>query len=360
MKAKNRALRSTAMIIFAWTGIRSTMLLTAPVAVATDGGGGQATSAVGLISPALIAPKTPLAGRVRHGRAPMPGLPNRHVVEFHDKIAGVPAYAVGGVGAHPPPVWVAARHVDTPGNAAGAVGAQAQTLATAPARQPIPAQPKSQLFNPAVSAWAIIRPTGGTPTLATNGQLGASQVGVRVQLPVLRLANGLTAAFNLRVSAPIDQATGREAGIGFAVRRAGVVPVELIVERRVGLDRDGRNAFAIIAASGVDDVAVGAQVMLTGYVQAGAVGLARRDRFIDGAARVERVVFGRNAARARIGAAVWGAAQPGLSRIDLGPTISTTLRIGTARVRLASEYRWRVAGRARPGSGPAASIGADF
>lgn len=60
------------------------------------------------------------------------------------------------------------------------------------------------------------------------------------------------------------------------------------------------------------------------------------------------------------GAGVWGGAQEGSSRLDVGPSAAVSFRLGQARARLAADYRFRVAGEAAPASGPALTLSAGF
>ena len=53
-----------------------------------------------------------------------------------------------------------------------------------------------------------------------------------------------------------------------------------------------------------------------------------------------------------IGGGAWGAAQPGAARLDAGPQSSYRLPVRRANLRLAADWRFRVAGDAAPGSGP--------
>ncbi len=61
-----------------------------------------------------------------------------------------------------------------------------------------------------------------------------------------------------------------------------------------------------------------------------------------------------------LGAGAWGGAQPGTARFDLGPQAALRFPLGEAGFVLAIDWRLRVAGRARPGSGPTLTFGADF
>jgi len=68
---------------------------------------------------------------------------------------------------------------------------------------------------------------------------------------------------------------------------------------------------------------------------------------------VSRPLFGRISA----GFGLWGGAQPGLSRLDVGPRISLQVR---RNVYAHFDWRQRVAGTATPNSGPAVTLAADF
>jgi hypothetical protein len=92
---------------------------------------------------------------------------------------------------------------------------------------------------------------------------------------------------------------------------------------------------------------------LDAYAQAGIVGTRARDLYADGSARVTVP-----AGPVEVGAAVAGGAQPEAARLDAGPVLS--LRLPEARLRVSAEWRFRIAGDARPGSGPALTIGTDF
>ena len=80
-----------------------------------------------------------------------------------------------------------------------------------------------------------------------------------------------------------------------------------------------------------------------------------RDLFADGAAR-----GGVPLGPVEIGGGVWGAAQPGAARLDAGPQMSLPLPAAGANLRLSADWRFRLAGDAAPGSGPALTLGADF
>lgn len=217
-----------------------------------------------------------------------------------------------------------------------------------------------------LTSWAFVRqerpqvidprnpmlPVGEAP-LASGGTLGGSQAGARLTWRFDRAF-----AANLRVSAPLRQGQQRiagEAALGLSWQPLQSVPVRLMVERRkaIGAPGGGRDAFALLAEGGVYERPLPWQFRLDGYAQTGVVGLRTRDWFVDGGATVTRPIYGRFA----IGAGIWGGAQPGLSRLDIGPRMSMQVRPG---IRAHVDYRHRLFGTAEPGSGFAATVATDF
>jgi hypothetical protein len=171
--------------------------------------------------------------------------------------------------------------------------------------------------------------------------LGASQAGLAARY---RAGRGLAVA--ARVSSPA------EAALGIEWTPSRRLPLRLLAERRQRLGREGRSAFALLVHGGVSDFRLPAQLRLDAYAQAGIVGARSRDAFADGALRLSLP-----AGRLKLGAGAWAAAQPGVSRLDLGPQAS--LRLGPGFT-LAGDYRWRVGGNTAPTSGPSFTLFADF
>jgi len=62
-----------------------------------------------------------------------------------------------------------------------------------------------------------------------------------------------------------------------------------------------------------------------------------------------------------VGGGVWGGAQKGAARLDIGPSATMTIGLGeSAAARLGLDWRFRVAGDAAPASGPALTLSAGF
>lgn len=204
-----------------------------------------------------------------------------------------------------------------------------------------------------LATWALLRnqQTGvaGSRSLATGGQLGASQAGARLVYNWSRQI-----ALAARVSSEVGR-RGGEVAAGMRVHPLINIPVWLTAERRqaVGQYGGGRNAFAVFLEGGLYRQPLPWRFSFDTYLQGGVVGVRSRDWFVDGAFAVTRPVF-RNISA---GFGIWGAAQPGLSRLDAGPRVSMKVR---KNLNVHFDWRQKLVGNARPGSGPALTLSGDF
>jgi hypothetical protein len=200
------------------------------------------------------------------------------------------------------------------------------------------------------SAWFVTR--RGAP--AGGALLGGDQAGIRI-------AHALDARQRVRayVRATVPlAATGRElaAGVEWQPTR---LPLRMVAEHRAMLDGgSGGPAIGMVGGGWVTGLPL--DVSLEAYGQAGAVFRARADPFADGAIRATRDVGRIGRVRLELGAGAWGAAQREAARLDVGPSAAATVPVGDLALRIALDWRERVAGDARPGSGPALTVGAGF
>jgi hypothetical protein len=185
--------------------------------------------------------------------------------------------------------------------------------------------------------------------LATAGTLGASQAGARLNYNFTR-----EIAATFRTTSDVGR-RGGEVAAGVRFQPVAGIPVWFDAERRQRLGKygGGRNAFALFFEGGVYDRPMPWQFNLDAYLQGGVVGFHHRDRFIDGGLTLTRPVYRQFSA----GLGVWGAAQPGVYRVDAGPRVSMRVR---NNVRVHVDWRQRLAGNAAPGSGPAVTLAGDF
>jgi len=229
-----------------------------------------------------------------------------------------------------------------------------------PARNSVPAQvtPDVQPLKPRLdrlqlSSWALLRSqqTGiaGSRSLASGGQLGASQAGARLVYNFNRQL-----ALSARISSEVGR-RGGEVAAGVRVRPLVGLPVWLTAERRQRIGRfgGGRSDFALFAEAGLYQRPLPWRLSLDSYIQGGVVGVKSRDLVIDGALSITRPVY-RNFS---VGFGVWGGAQPGLSRLDAGPRVTMQVR---RNLKVHADWRQKLAGNARPGSGPALTLAGDF
>ena len=269
-----------------------------------------------------VAGQTPIAPAAAHGRAALPPSPSATILALS------PAIRQAAQPASPPPTL-------------GALG---------PPLRPTPiAHGPGRL---AGSAWTLVR--GGPSGTLSGGQLGASQAGIRL---TYALGHARRVALAIRFATPLS-GPGKEAAIGMEWKPTRL-PFRLIAEQRFVLDGGrGGPTVGIIGGYGPGYVAPG--VRIEAYGQAGAIARNGVEGFVDAAARATHPIVDHAPVRIDIGAGIWGSAQRGAARLDLGPTIGATVPIGHHTIRLSADWRQRVAGDARPGSGPAFTIGSDF
>ena len=190
--------------------------------------------------------------------------------------------------------------------------------------------------------------------LAPAGQIGGSQAAARI---AYRLDEAGHLAIAARATTALRDSRQSETAIGIDL--LPVAGLRMGIERRIATGSQGRNAWSAYAAAGVFR-ALTPQIVMDGYAQAGLVGARRRDPFIDGALRISHRTPATRNADLHLGVGIWGAAQPGAARVDLGPRVALAVRTQRLPVTLAVEGRVRVSGRARPGNGLALTLASDF
>lgn len=205
-------------------------------------------------------------------------------------------------------------------------------------------------------------PGAGLPGASVpSGAYGASQAGVVLRYR-LAPSNPLRPTLYLRGSSALQAPRGEEVAAGFALRPLAGVPVaamgELRATRSVGGKVVVRPAAALVSELPVQPLPFGLRA--EAYVQAGYVGGQDATPFVDGQARIERPLVRLGPAELRAGGGVWGGAQNGAQRLDIGPTATLAVPVGPGGSRVSADWRFRVAGDAAPGSGPAITLSAGF
>ena len=372
------SLRFLMLAVVGWAGVRAAMLDSLP--------GGELFSITP--SAAKVAPIAATQFPALDPLAPEPTLPTPEPtlvanagppVRYIQSVVGVPvtmsrgatavyrlpaASPAGNYAGLPPPTRLAGA-MPTPTRSLyselppldqwplGSVGAMshASLRASYPA-QSTPVDPR-KIDRLQLSSWALLRSqqTGiaGSRSLANSGQLGASQAGARLVYNIDRRL-----ALVGRVSSEVGR-RGGEAAAGIRVRPLQSIPIWLTAERRqaIGKYGGGRSAFAFFLEGGLYDRPLPMDFRLNSYIQGGIVGMNNRDLFVDGGLTATRPVYKQFSA----GFGIWGGAQPHLYRVDAGPRVTMQVR---NNLKVHVDWRQKLAGNARPGSGPALTLSGDF
>jgi hypothetical protein len=211
--------------------------------------------------------------------------------------------------------------------------------------------------------WMLARRGGDSVASGGNGAFapsyGANQIGAVLRYR-LGAASGHRLTAYVRGYGAMNGSGEKEAAFGLSARPFSALPVAALVEMRVSRFADGATHLRPAAP-----VALGRGIELETYGQAGYVGGEAATGFVDGQARVEKVVTGLRLGASgqgdlRVGLGAWGGAQDKVGRLDMGPSLRLTMSNGHAGARLALDWRMRVEGNAMPSSGPALTLSAGF
>lgn len=215
--------------------------------------------------------------------------------------------------------------------------------------------------------WAYWRDNAGASSTANGNassigpSYGRSQIGAVMRYELAPRAAQRPQAY-LRASAALEGSREREMAAGLSARPLASVPLRLAAEARVSERASGSELrAAAYAVTEIAPIALPGGASAEIYAQAGYVTGDVATGFVDGQARITRRLVGADTYTLAAGGGVWGGAQEGASRLDIGPTASVTFRLGEEGFgRLSADYRFRVAGDAAPSSGPALTLSAGF
>ena len=214
--------------------------------------------------------------------------------------------------------------------------------------------------------WLLVRRgSGGLAAAAGFPSYGASQAGA-----VIRFALAPNSPHAPQVYARVSRAIGGfdegELAAGLSARPFANLPVRLLGEARVQRGSNGtRVRPAASLVSELPPLRLPLGIVGEAYAQAGYAGApigAKRGAtaFFDVQAVADRKLASAGPAELRLGAGAWSGGQKGVARLDLGPRASLRLATRPATSRLALDWRFRVAGNARPASGPTLTFSAGF
>ena len=216
-----------------------------------------------------------------------------------------------------------------------------------------------------LDSWLLLREDTTSAVTSGRGSYGQSQLGSVLRFRLAPDSPHRPTAY-VRASQAFGGAGESEAALGLSARPVRRLPLAAAAELRV-THSDGQT-FARPAGYLVTELPPFALPLdLTGeaYAQAGYVGGHYATGFVDGQLRAEREIVRLGEAQLRAGGGAWGGAQKGAARLDIGPSASLALKLGSepanpVRARISMDWRFRVAGEANPASGPALTISAGF
>jgi hypothetical protein len=208
--------------------------------------------------------------------------------------------------------------------------------------------------------WLLWRQDSDSPLLSGRPSYGRSQAGAVLRYELAPSNRHRPQAY-LRATTALEGARERDFAAGLSARPLSSIPVRLHAEARVS-ERAGGNEVrpAAFATTELPSLSLPGNLRAEAYAQAGYVGGDFETAFVDGQARIDRTIAADEDFDLRAGAGVWGGAQEDSGRLDVGPSASLTFRLGETTGRVAADYRFRVAGDARPASGPALTLSAGF
>jgi len=207
-------------------------------------------------------------------------------------------------------------------------------------------------------AYAFWRDDGNV-ALAPGGQYGGGQIGI---IAAYRLSEAARSPSIFgRFSIDADSFDQPETALGLRWQPSKKIPVLVAVERR--LRQRAGDSVAAYLAGGPNPISLPQGAVLKGYAQAGfdrrdsaSDGIPKLQHFYDANVKVERHAAQDGALAISLGGAIWAGGQRGVNRLDAGPGVNVDFTLVKTNFRLSADYRFRVAGDAEPGSGPAITL----
>jgi hypothetical protein len=191
-------------------------------------------------------------------------------------------------------------------------------------------------------------PGNGVPGAAASPVLGGGQVGGSIAFlpdPYARRPLAIVLRANMAADPANLRTETAQAAIG--LRQTLTTGVTISAERLIALGTEARGDWTLRLAAG------GQSGRLDAYAEAGVLGDGDVYGGAQASARLVRI------GPAALHAASWASVQTGTPtawRVDVGPSVTAHWK----GVRLAADWRQRIAGNAAPGNGPAITVSAGF
>jgi hypothetical protein len=199
----------------------------------------------------------------------------------------------------------------------------------------------------------------GTPVrsgLAPAPQYGGSQAGLIAKWDPIGAAQDGPALLVRTSFAP--SGNQREIAMGITWQAIKDIPVSLTVERRFRWPEP--DAFSGYLSGGIDNVKLVGPAKLQVFAQGGYLAGKSKTGFFDIQSRANLPVADIGKTQLFAGSGIWAGGQRDGSRLDIGPSLETVIPVAQTTLRISADWRFRVAGRASPASGPTLTVSSGF
>lgn len=212
-----------------------------------------------------------------------------------------------------------------------------------------------------IYAYSFWRQGDATQGVLGNEQYGGSQSALLMTTPLLR-HKGKRGVSRLslvgRATLSHNDLREREWMAGLLWRPSAAFPAQVSLERRFRLDRS--DAFVAFVSGGHEGASLPLGFALDGYGQAGFVTGKSGGGFADAQLHALKNMARNEDIALTAGAGAWAGGQSDIMRVDIGPSVRANLQAGTASLQLDASWRFRIAGKARPGDGPTITLSTSF
>lgn len=211
-------------------------------------------------------------------------------------------------------------------------------------------------------AWLMLRRGGDGAALASGlPTYGAAQAGGVLRYNLAPGSGFRPTVFALAYGA-LNGSGEREVGLGLSARPVPGLPLRVMAGGRLSHFTTGADHLrpAVTLVTELYPFALPAGARGEFYAQGGYVGGASATPFVDSQLLLNRRLARLGPLALEAGGGVWGGAQKGANRLDLGPGASLRLSDGHLGGRLSFDWRFRVSGNALPDSGPVLTMAAGF
>lgn len=193
----------------------------------------------------------------------------------------------------------------------------------------------------------------------SNGQYGGSQAGAIMSYRLLDRPVPDISVYG-RLSTALAPWSQQEIALGARINPVRNLPVALHAEQRFDASSGGFAGTAFYGTGGTGPDPIVEKFALETYAQAGYVLGQNETYFFDGSATLQRPIARLGSTKLSVGPGAWAGGQRKISRLDVGPRVDLSVPLGTTSARIAFDWRLRIAGNARPGSGAAVTVSTGF